>query len=446
MIVLFVLKENVDADTNITVFYGSNVQILDSTKGGHTDRVFKVIQLFPNESLIASSGNDKVVKIWNATGGNLLQNLIGHIHYVWSLAYLDNGLIASGSVDRTIKIWEISTGNLKFTLPKSSICDQTKRVCNFNNIVGHTSNINTLSAMPNSRLVSGSFDKTVRVWNILNGDLVKTFRGHNKTVKTVLYLPFNSLIASESLDGTVRIWDLNGLSDQAKFVFFYDNPLKTITDLKDGRIATSSNNFEILVWNTVTGGLIHIFNGHTDIVHSFLYLDSGYLVSGSKDRTVRVWDVKNYLQVNKFDGYPLSNTGHRSSVYILIALPGGIVASGSYDKTIKLWDIINSKYLLTYSNESTFGKTAHSAAIMSATYINERMFATASLDSTVRVWRYDFYNILLTSTLTSSSTTSTTTITSTSTRSTTSTKTSTSTSTISTTTTTRGNSTWLFNY
>ena len=70
----------------------------------------------PAHTLLASGSDDRTVKLWNSSTGQLLRTFTGHSHYVESVAFDSGHLLASGSRDRTIKVWNTTSGHLVRTL------------------------------------------------------------------------------------------------------------------------------------------------------------------------------------------------------------------------------------------------------------------------------------------------------------------------------------------
>lgn len=161
-----------------------------------------------------------------------VHTLHGHTKFVTSVAYsADGSCIVSGSHDKTIRVWNPITGQCMAVLPQV-----------------HTGPITSVSYSPDGcYIVSGSTDRTIRVWDASTGQhLAGPFQGHTGIITSLAYSPDGAYIASASLDNTVRIWDAD-------------------------------------TGNSVAGPFLE----HTDAVQSLAYSpDGGYIVSGSEDMTL----------------------------------------------------------------------------------------------------------------------------------------------------------------
>jgi WD40 repeat protein len=110
-------------------------------------------------------------------------------------------------------------------------------------------------------------------------------------------------------------------------------PMKGISSWND-TIAVGFGYGDIVTLDAITGSQTATFSGHTDEVKSVTFSSDGKsLVSGSSDKTVKLWDVQTGGVVATF-------IGHTSSVFsVSISVDHTTIATGSYDKTLRLWDI-----------------------------------------------------------------------------------------------------------
>ena len=119
-----------------------------------------------------------------------LKTLEGHSNYVRSVAYSPDGTkIISGSEDNTIKIWDANTGECLKTLE------------------GHSNYVNSVAFSPDgTKIISGSNDDTIKIWDANTGECLKTLEGHSDNVRSVAYSPDGTKIISGSYDNTIMIW------------------------------------------------------------------------------------------------------------------------------------------------------------------------------------------------------------------------------------------------
>ena len=121
---------------------------------------------------------------------SLIKTLTGHSSSINSIAYATDGaFIVSGSSDRTVKIWSVESGEC---------------VTTFN---GHSLSVSSVSFSPDgASIVSGSHDNTVKVWSVESGECVRTLEGHSFWVISVSFSPDGAFIVSGSFDKTVKVW------------------------------------------------------------------------------------------------------------------------------------------------------------------------------------------------------------------------------------------------
>lgn len=148
-----------------------------------------------------------------------------------------------------------------------------------------------------SRIVSGSNDKTVRVWDTFSGTeaIMHPLLGHEGRVTSVAFSPDGSRIVTGSCDKTIRVWDAFDGIEVFPPIQGHQEEVNCVAFSPDGfKIVSGSGDNTVRVWDALTGTAVMApFRGHvgTHITTVAFSSDGSKVISGSDDGTVRVWDA-----------------------------------------------------------------------------------------------------------------------------------------------------------
>ncbi|CAK7896228.1 cell division control protein 4 [[Candida] anglica] len=320
---------------------------------GHGSNVVTCLQ--HDDDKIITGVDDKLINIYSTKTGELLRVLKGHDGGVWALKYTGNTLV-SGSTDRTVRVWNIKTGKCTqvfrghtSTVRCLDILHPVK--------IGTDDNGDDIIFPESPLLVTGSRDHDLRVWKLPlvseddsdisdnttpvpteagaeNPYLVAILSGHTHSVRSVS--GYGNIILSGSYDTTVRVWDLldNG---RCKHVLsgHQDKIYSTALDFQNKRCFSGSMDATINVWDFEKGKLLHTLEGHGSLV-GLLELSKEYLVSAAADATLRVWNPESGRNLSKLEGHTAAITCFQHDNLRIV--------SGS-EKMLKLWDIKSGKFV-----------------------------------------------------------------------------------------------------
>ena len=199
------------------------------------------------------------------------------------------------------------------------------------------------------RIVSGSSDNSVRVWDASTGAELKVLNGHTGSVLSTAFSSDGTCIVSGSYDKSVRVWDaLTGA--ELKVLNGHTDTVWSTAFSSDGtRIVSGSSDNSVRVWDALTGTELKVLNGHTGPVWSTAFSSDGTrIVSGSDDRSVRVWDASTgvQLKVPNLDTSSLNSVAsfiHNTS----ITLDDDSAQSSSVANDYSAWTITPKLWILS---------------------------------------------------------------------------------------------------
>jgi len=173
---------------------------------GHTNWVGSVA-FSPDGVVLASSSNDKTVRLWDVASRVCLRVISGHGGEVLCVAYAPNGShVATSGTDHKVRIWDVRTGS----------CYKLMR--------GHTDWVRKVVWSPQGdQLSSASDDHKIRVWDARTGECRMTLTSHTNEVWGVVYSANGKLLVSGSKDKTVRLWDASSGECRAVVEHFPDS-------------------------------------------------------------------------------------------------------------------------------------------------------------------------------------------------------------------------------
>ncbi|CAI5756001.1 unnamed protein product [Candida verbasci] len=325
---------------------------------GHLNKVVTCLQ--HDDEKIVTGVDDKYILIYSTKTGELMKVLEGHEGGVWALKYSGNTLV-SGSTDRSVRIWNMKTGKCTHIFKGHT---STIRCLDIIHpaIIGKDSNGEDIIFPEFPLLITGSRDHNIHVWKLPNVDnlpenheifdesehnnpyLIAILQGHTQSVRAIS--GYGNIIISGSYDSTVRVWDLLD-SGNCKHILrgHQDRVYSTALDFNRKLCYSGSMDSNINIWNFETGELIHVSEGHSSLV-GLLNLVDDLLVSAAADSTLGVWNPANGELISKLKGHGAAITCFEHD--------GLRVVSGS-EKMLKLWDIRKGEFARDLLNDVTGG-------------------------------------------------------------------------------------------
>ncbi|KAI0949929.1 hypothetical protein AcV7_008555 [Taiwanofungus camphoratus] len=277
----------------------------------------------PTNELVLSASRDTTAISWTRTSGasTFAQTAVfkAGSRYINAVTYIPpsqdapSGYAVTGGQDTVINIFSLADTNGE---PNFSL-------------IGHTDNVCALDTAPDGTIISGSWDRTAKVWK--GFQLAFDLKGHQQSVWAVLAVDGRQFLTG-SADNTIKLWNHH------KNVRTYPGHTQAVRGLAlitDIGFASCSNDSEIRIW-TMEGDVVYTLSGHTSFVYSLSVLPSGDIVSGGEDRTVRVWR----------DGECLQTIVHPAiSVWSVSTMPNGDIVTACSDGVVRIFSAAEERWL-----------------------------------------------------------------------------------------------------
>ncbi|XP_050390383.2 F-box/WD repeat-containing protein 7 isoform X1 [Patella vulgata] len=327
-------------------------------------------------------------------------------------------------------IWKTKCSEVKVEVPAVPVWKDIYRdnmylrfnwnsgICHTVDLKGHTENVLSV-IFDKNRVVSGSLDKTIKVWNIKTGDLIQTLKGHTKGIWCLNFFTKN-LLVSGAFDCTIKIWNLR-MGTAARTLLGHEGPIWAMVRNKNILVSASQDK-TARVWDIGRCLLLQTLKGHNAAVFAVDMNEDGTLtLTGSADRSVRIWDTKSgkckkvvwasqstsimsvsyskgffaccygeTICLYRVEGAKLVNTyleHHKRVESIKLSItdsnsskPEGIIVSAGKDGMVKYWDINQDTSLNTFSGH---------AEQINCIHFDELRIASASYDHKIRLWDFN---------------------------------------------------------
>ncbi len=388
---------------------------LRKTLIGHTGGV-RSIAISPDGKTLASGSIDRTICLWDVINGSYLTTLIEHTDDVVSVAFSPNGnILASGSMDGTVVLWD------------------TQNFQTISKITGHNGRINELAFTPDGKtIVSGSNDRTVRLWDTETGRNLNTFIGHNSSVVSIAISPDGQTIASggdlgPSINGwysddfSIKLWDVDSGKNKKTMIGHY-SAIHNLSFSLDGRILTSTSEWDSILWDVKTGNPLWTLSGDRDNpMGSITFSPDGNTFITAGKSGIQFWDLNTMQPIPLYTGLPegyaygvyspdgrtLAVSGMNPDIHLLnistgayrtiqtghsgrftipaFSLDGKTLATASFfdDNTIRFWDLV--------SNELKFTITSNPDKVCHLIFSPDgKTLATTGYGGVIYLWNYPF--------------------------------------------------------
>jgi len=411
------------------------------TLGGSDNGYLSAVAALPDGHRAVTGSYDHTVRVWDLDQGRELRALRGHTSHICKVAVLDEERVISVSTDGTLKVWDLKQeetplqldfhpgvfkeelrtvtvlpdkrgvlvatghgapmlldletgkvllrGDDDLEVSAMRVLPDRKRVVStsydgtikvwcidqmemFRSPQGHYTSITSVAILPDGkRAVSASGDRTLKLWNLENRKEIATLRGHTEWINTLALVQDEERAITASFDRTLKIWDLKRRVVIKTLKGHKYQPLSVAVSA-NGEKAISIDEGSILkVWELSQGKALHTWRKFDSVDAVAIYPDGSRMILGWFDGTLEVWKLTPRLKL-------LTLEGHTEEISSIEITSDGLSAiSSSHDQTIKIWDLKSGELLRTLEGHSSWISTVSLAG---------KQLISSSADCTLRVW------------------------------------------------------------
>jgi len=311
---------------------------LRGTLVGHGGWVTAIATTPVDPDLVVSASRDKSIIVWNLTReseynyGVPRRALRGHNHFVSDIVLSSDGNFAlSGSWDATLRLWEIGSGKC------------TRRFAGEN---GHTKDVLSVAfSADNRQIVSGSRDKTVKLWNTLGvcKHTISDSGAHSEWVSCVRFSPSTQapVIVSAGWDKLVKVWNLTDCKLK-NTLHGHTGYLNTVTVSPDGSLcASGGKDFTAMLWDLTEGKHLYSLEAG-DIIHSLVFSPNRYWLVAATSSSIKIWDLESKSMVDELRVDHVSAGKHTQIPYAISlawSADGSSLFAGYTDNVIRVYTV-----------------------------------------------------------------------------------------------------------
>ncbi len=359
------------------------------------------LQFAPDGQTVCSTALDQSVRFWNVADG-AIKGRIDTPAPIQALAYsADGAKVFVGCADKLIRAFDVPAvaprqlvapaapvASMQVSPDKKwlALAEADGRISLINlatgqpapPLVGHAGPVTGLSFSADStRLASSGADKTLRLWNITAPQPLLVLSGSLAPVECVALHPKTTHVAAGTNDGRVALFKLDVAEPRA---LAGDNgiPATVAAISLDGKQlaigGTAADKPVVFLRDIASGNITKTLGGHEGPITALAFsADGARLVSGSADKTARVWNLADGAEVAKFIGHTQTVTG------VAFNSNAQQAASGAADNSLKLWTVADGKELMNFAG--------HAGPITGvALAANNQSLISSSADQTIRLW------------------------------------------------------------
>lgn len=278
--------------------------------------VITAIAIQPNGNLLATAGDDHIVRLWDIQTGKLVRQLRGHRDWVTAVSFCGDGQeLVTGCRDRRVLVWDVATGRLKGALGEHK----------------HPITAIVVSQVRDKVAIAG-FRAPLKIYDLATGKLQGSLECPCTDIRAVQFSPNMHYLAAGGRQGDLRIWDLT--TGKSVDVTAHQRRIRSVVFTEDSRqLVTAGEDQKICISRADSGELQHRIPVRAGKVLSMAMLESHHVAVASADNMIRIFQLDGEKPFAILKGHTGSIAG--------LAARGRTLISGSFDTTVRMWTVFD---------------------------------------------------------------------------------------------------------
>jgi WD40 repeat protein len=317
------------------------------------------ITFMSDDNVFATGDGNGVIRLWDILNGQEILTLNGHSDLIWSMAFnKNNELLASIGNDKKLSIWKIETGDCLSIVTEGS---KAPEAVIFNPL--------------DDSVIYSSNDGDIQIRNPFSGDYIATLEGDDSPVRSICLDRSGEFLVSGASNGVIRIWNLKN-KQCIQTINSTSEIIWKVVISPDSKII-AVNNYQSIELRGFNGNHIGILEGHSDLIYSMAFSsDSKFLTSGSRDTSIKIWDVESKTCISTLEGH--TNTVHA----VAFSPVESVLVSGGFDSSLRIWDTKSKKSLRVFQGETAWIRSIYYCS-------KSRLIASGDDNGDIKIWNLD---------------------------------------------------------
>lgn len=279
--------------------------------------VITAVAIQPNGDLVATAGDDHIVRLWNIQTGKLLRQLRGHKDWVTAVAFSRDGKkLLSGCRDRQVVIWDALSGK-----PIGKLGEHKHPITSI--VVSETTDTVAIAG----------FHAPLKIYNLKTGKRLTSVKCPCTDVRAIAFSPNMKFLAAGGRTGKIRLWNLT--TSKSQDIDAHSRRVTSIVFTDDEQLLSAGEDKAIQLWSTANGDLLRSYINESGKVLAVRLLDDSKFVAATADNVIRLFELNETLPLAVLKG-------HTGSIAAL-DYRNEMLISGSFDTTVRVWSVEESQ-------------------------------------------------------------------------------------------------------